>query len=353
MMAACKQAGFGHVMSATFWHRNLPRVWQQKGLVARLLWPVAALAAAWVRLRRWRHARGDSPVARLPVPVLVVGNFTVGGSGKTPLTIALVREMSARGWRVGVVSRGHGRQGVAPRSVAPDDRPDAVGDEPLLLARDTGVPVWVGQARADAARALLAAHPEVDLIICDDGLQHLALARDVEIALQDERGLGNGWLLPAGPLREPVRPVDWRVHTGAQPPAEAGLVWAQRVLHDTLVNGHGQTWTLQAAQGQPVDAVAGIGHPEGFFSLLRARGLQLAHAWPRPDHHDYQDDPVGSPERPLLCTHKDAVKLWRTQPQAWAVGMDLQLPPSFCDALSARLHERAARLSSAHGHQTA
>jgi len=178
------------------------RVWwtPRPGLAARLLQPLSALYGVLQR----RHARRASPAVALPVPVLVVGNVVVGGAGKTPTVMAVVAALARRGHRPGIVSRGHGRAGSAPRVVAQADHPHDVGDEPLLLARRSGVPVAVGRDRVAAARTLMQAHPEVDVIVADDGLQHRALPRRAELLVFDERGAGNGLLLPAGPLREPL-----------------------------------------------------------------------------------------------------------------------------------------------------
>ena len=179
------------------------RQWASRGPVAWLLSPLSLVFLAVSRSRRERTVPN-----RLPVPVVVVGNIYVGGTGKTPVTIALVRELQARGWRPGVISRGFGRREDGIRLINEETPAAEAGDEPLLIARETGVPVAVGRARFEAGRALLEAHPEVDLIVSDDGLQHAALARDVEIAVVGARGLGNGWVLPAGPLREPPSRLD-------------------------------------------------------------------------------------------------------------------------------------------------
>ena len=181
---------------------------QRRGLGACLLLPIALVYGALLAARRLGYRLGWFHAEHLPVPVLVVGNVVVGGAGKTPTTIALVQHLRERGWRPGIVSRGHGRRDSAPLAVQEDSDPALSGDEPLLLRRATGVPVWVGRSRAAAARELLRAQPEVDLIVCDDGLQHWALASTLRVAVFDDRGLGNGWLLPAGLLREPWPPRD-------------------------------------------------------------------------------------------------------------------------------------------------
>ena len=176
--------------------------WQTRGLAAVLLLPLAGLFALAVNLRRLAYRLGWLPSVRLPVPVLVVGNITAGGSGKTPLVLYLAQELARHGWQPGLISRGYGGSATGVEAVSPQSDAARVGDEPLLLARRSGCPVYVGRDRVAAAQALLAAHPECNLLIADDGLQHLRLARDVEVVVMDERGLGNGWPLPAGPLRE-------------------------------------------------------------------------------------------------------------------------------------------------------
>jgi tetraacyldisaccharide 4'-kinase len=239
--------------------------------------------------------------------VIVVGNVVAGGAGKTPLTIAVVKHLQQQGWKAGVISRGHGRRLDDIRAVLPDSFPTEVGDEPLLIHQKTGAPVWVANLRAEAGLALLQAHPEVNILVCDDGLQHWALARDMDICVMDERGVGNGWLLPAGPLREPwPRSVDLLLHTG--PNDLPGGFRAQRQLGPLAHDAHGRSLALSSLIGQPVDAVAGLARPEAFFAMLRAVGLQLNQTTALPDHFDYADGSPTHSDRLLLCTEKDAAK---------------------------------------------
>lgn len=173
-------------------NEHLRRAWTHRGALARLLWPLSRLYGAALTLRGWAYRRGWMRPARLPVPVLVVGNVVAGGAGKTPVTMAVVRHLQGAGWRPGVVSRGYGRVSRGCRAVTASSSASEVGDEPLLIARRTGAPVFVAEARSEAGRALLAAHPGCDILVCDDGLQHLRLARDLEICVFSELGVGNG-----------------------------------------------------------------------------------------------------------------------------------------------------------------
>lgn len=324
----------------------LPAAWAGRGALAAALWPLSRLYAALVALRQAGYRRGWRRSTRLPVPVLVVGNVVAGGAGKTPATLAIVQQLRLRGWRPGIVSRGHGRAGADCREVLADSDPRDAGDEPLLLRRRTGVPVFVARRRADAGRALLAAHPDTDVLVCDDGLQHLALARDVEICVFDARGLGNGWLLPAGPLREPwPRPVDLLLHTepggAVAVPAGAGAHRARRALAAAALRADGSSLALASLRGQPLAALAGIARPEAFFQMLRETGLTLASTLALPDHCAFEPPLVATlPAGPLLCTEKDALKLWRQRPDALAVPLELAVPPDFFAALQQRLAAR-------------
>lgn len=195
----------------------LTHAWLSRGIVACLLWPVSVLFGLISVSRRWLYSVGLFQQTQLPVPVVVVGNIYVGGTGKTPLVIWLVKQLRIHGWVPGVISRGYGSDTHHAVDIHSLMSPDDIGDEPLLILQKTNAPLVVGRNRVSAARALLHAHPEVNVIISDDGLQHYALARDVEILLFDERGIGNGWLLPAGPLREPsTRRYDFRVLNGLE-----------------------------------------------------------------------------------------------------------------------------------------
>ena len=325
---------------------SLQRAWLGRGLLARLLWPVSQLYDALTLLRRGLYQAGVFKTERVGVPVLVVGNVIAGGAGKTPVVIALVRHLRARGLQVGVISRGYGRRTRDCREVLPASDTLDVGDEPALIARTTDAPVFVAARRVEAARALLARHPQTDVIVSDDGLQHLALARDIELCVFDDRGTGNGWLLPAGPLREHwPRRCDLVLHTGANP--AFGGYRAQRTLANHALRSDGSRVPLAELADQPVIALAAIARPEAFFDMLRARGVSPERCIALPDHYDFDSwqRPSGAGYR-LVCTEKDAVKLWRIAPDALAVPLVFTPEPAFFAALD-------AKLSSADGHHAA
>lgn len=316
---------------------------------ARLLLPLSRLygsLAAADRRRQERRAAAEPP---LGCPVVVVGNLIVGGAGKTPAAMAVVEALRVGGWHPGVVSRGHGRTSGSVIEVRPDADARECGDEPLLIARRTGVPVVVGQDRPAAARRLLARHPEVDVLVADDGLQHRRLPRQLDVVVFDARGVGNGLLLPAGPLRERF----------GHAPAPDSLVLYTEGIASTAWPGHAarrriigalpfEAWRrrdfgalqpLAALRGRRLFAPAGMAVPERFFSTLRAAGLDFEPC-PLPDHHEYAQCPwpEGTPE--VITTEKDAVKLdaWaQGRTRVWVVGLDLLLPAPFVAEMLARL----------------
>jgi tetraacyldisaccharide 4'-kinase len=312
--------------------------------LAESMRPLAAVYGALARRQRRLTTAG-----RAPVPLLVVGNFVVGGAGKTPTVIALVQALAAAGRRPGVVSRGHGRRDAGVREVGAADSAAAVGDEPLLIRRRTGAPVWVGRNRLAAARALCERHPEVDLLVADDGLQHHALARDAELVVFDERGAGNGLLLPAGPLREPLPatlPPRMRLlYTSGQTStalpgalAERRLAWAWP-LEAWLAGQAAAAVPLTRLRGRLLVAPAGLAAPQKFYAMLEAAGLTIRRL-PLPDHHDYATLPwpVGTPE--VITTEKDAIKLAPERlgsTRLWVVPLDLRLPDALVADLSALL----------------
>lgn len=333
----------------------LTRHWLRRGPLACALWPLAAMYGAAVALRNRRYRRDPDRSVRVDRPVVVIGNRIAGGAGKTPTVIAVLAHLRSRGWHPGVVSRGHGREdddGV--RTVAIETPADAVGDEPLLIHLRSGAPVVVGRDRVAAAHALLQARPDVDVIVADDGLQHLRLARDVEVIVFDARGAGNGWLLPAGPLREPI---DTPAHAGTalvlynadRPSTPLAGYAARRGLTGAVAlaawwQGTPATAaTLDSLRGRPVLACAGIAQPRRFFELLRNAGLDVQER-ALPDHAAFDTLPWPADTRDVIVTEKDAVKLpvdrvRRERPgtRVWVAPLDFSPEPAFFAALDAAL----------------
>lgn len=305
----------------------LTREWRQRGWVAVCLLPLSVVYALAIGLRRLLYALRILRQVQLPVPVIVVGNIFIGGTGKTPFTIWLVESLRERGFHPGVISRGYGRDTEQILEVKPASTADDVGDEPLLIAVRTGAPVLVGRDRVWAARRLLALHPEVDVVVADDGLQHYALGRQIEIQLSDARGIGNGWLLPAGPLREPYwRRADFYVLNGVEAQGEQRYTMHLQGAHIERLADRKERMPLASLHdGRRVAAAAGIGHPQRFFDMLAARGVPLSAARALPDHHDFAGNPFAGIEADvILITEKDAVKCARNaklkaDPRLWVV----------------------------------
>lgn len=326
----------------------LQQAWLRRGPLACALWPLSLVFGALAALRRQAFRAGLLRSESVHVPVVVVGNVLAGGAGKTPVVIELVRHLQARGLHPGVVSRGHGRRTRDCRAVRADSDPADVGDEPLLVARATAAPVFVAASRPEAARALLAAHPGCRVIVSDDGLQHYRLRRDIELCVFDDRGTGNGWLLPAGPLREPwPRAVDLVVRTAGARGIDGFEV--RRRLAPQAHRADGTHVPLTTLASRQLTALAGIGRPEQFFEMLRGQGLRIARTLALPDHDRFDALPVDSAGHELICTEKDAVKLWRHRPDAWAVPLLVEIDPAFWNAFDRLL---AARLSSRDGFET-
>ena len=331
------------------WAERLVNAWYQGHPALCLLRPLEWLYRAVVRRKRRRFVTGLSPSYRAPVPVIVVGNITVGGTGKTPLILYLIEHCRARGLRVGVVSRGYGAQPPSlPWRVTAGQSAREAGDEPRLLGRRSGVALMIDPDRARAVRALLSAE-SLDLILCDDGLQHYRLARDLEMVLIDAaRGLGNRRCLPAGPLREPqerLQSVDALLWNGASSDSHEGFGFTLQPT--ALVNvASGERQALDFfPPGQALHAVAGIGNPQRFFRTLVALNWQpIAHAFA--DHATYSAAALAfSPSLPLLMTEKDAVKCRAfAQPDWWYLAVDARPSPAF----SAWLDTQLDTLLSAH-----
>lgn len=348
------------------WQSALPQVWSRRGGATLLLWPVSQLYRVLAGLRRQLYRWGVLKIHRVDALVLTVGNVIVGGAGKTPTAITIVQHLQRQNHRVGVVSRGYGRDNHECLEVNSNVNASQVGDEPLLIQQTTQAPVFVAATRAAAAMALLARYPQTEIIVCDDGLQHYALYRDLEICVFDDRGCGNHFLLPAGPLREPwprhAVPQAGQdndrllvLHTGNHP-AFAGY-HARRSLNPIGKRVDGSLValsTLTAPDAPPLLAVAGIAQPESFFSMLRELGLPLDATLALPDHYDFDSFPRNAYGRyQLICTEKDANKLWLVAPSAISVALKLSIEPAFFSALDQCINKRmTAKLSSSHGHQT-
>lgn len=298
---------------------------------------LATLFRGLLKLRSDAYRRGWLPRYGVPIPVLVVGNLTAGGSGKTPLVVLIVERLAADGKRPGVISRGYGgRVGAGPHRVSAADEASLVGDEPLMIARRTGAPVVVGRRRVAAARALA---PAVDVIVADDGLQHLALRRDREIVVIDaERGLGNGRLLPAGPLREPAErldTVDLVITKGA-----GGFQLAGEYLVN--LREPGRRIALEALADRPeVHAVAGIANPLPFFAKLRGRLSTPVRCHSFPDHHRYHSEELSRwRDQTVVMTEKDAVKCGAfAGPDWWYHPVEARLDPVLDRKLTALLRD--------------
>ena len=312
--------------------------WTSRGLLAWLLWPVSLAFRFAVGVRRLLYKLRLLPSAHPGIPVIVVGNLTVGGSGKTPLVVWIAEHLKKKGWTPGIVSRGYGAKIPQPRAATIADDAAEVGDEPILLSRRSGCPVWVGAERIAVCRALRAAHPDVDVLILDDGLQHYALRRDVEIAVVDARGFGNGFLLPAGPLREPrsrLRNVDAVVAHGASVQGYA-MKLAGELFH--RMTDAADRRPASAFSGQRVHAVAGIGEPNRFFLHLGKLGVKVM-PHPFPDHHPFQAEDLDfKDDAAVLMTEKDAVKLRRVaRANWWVLPVTAEVDPAFGDWLTRRL----------------
>ena len=343
---------------------DLQHHWSRITPLHLILFPVSLLFRLLVALRRALYRSRILPSYKLPVPVIVVGNISVGGTGKTPLTLALAQQLIDRGWHPLIVSRGYGGGAQQPRQVDADSAAQQVGDEPLLMAQRNLCPVWIGKDRAAAAQAALQAHPQCDVVLCDDGLQHYRLQRDVEVAVVDGmRGFGNGFMLPAGPLREPVarlRSVDAVVINGGETPAadlfKQGAMnlaptigrYAMRlsgeVFHNLLDPGKmvaaGHFHTLNN------HAVAGIGHPQRYFRHLQTLGIAFTpHAFP--DHHPYSaSDLAFAGCDAILLTEKDAVKCAAfADARYWVLRVDAQIDPALIDHILRKIES--------HGRKTA
>ncbi|AZN35589.1 tetraacyldisaccharide 4'-kinase [Iodobacter ciconiae] len=318
----------------------IDRIWYtSRHPLAFLLRPLAWLFAGLSTLRRALFRSGLKESVRLPVPVVMIGNITAGGTGKTPLTLYLTRQLQLLGYRPGIVSRGYGGKALQPFCVMSDSDPGFCGDEPILLAR-SGVPVYVCKDRAAAGLALLSACPDVDILLCDDGLQHYRLQRDIELCVIDgERGFGNGALIPAGPLREPVsrlNTVDAVIVNGRDDSVNHPFLFQMSLqpgFFYSPVNADRLEW-----QGLRVAAVCGIGNPERFFTTLHALGLVFSrHAFA--DHHVFSAADLPDADI-IVVTEKDAVKLAvLADVRIWVLPVSAALAPDLAAWLDAKITE--------------
>ncbi|MGE5640402.1 MAG: tetraacyldisaccharide 4'-kinase [Clostridia bacterium] len=315
--------------------------WHRRGAVAWLLWPASVVFAVLVFIRRFLFRTRLLKSAHPGIPVIVVGNITVGGSGKTPLVLWIAEFLRSKGFSPAIISRGYGGKEGAPVAATIASEAGDVGDEPIVLSRRSGCPVWVGADRVAVARALREQHKDVDVLILDDGLQHYRMRRDLEIAVLDSRGLGNGKYLPAGPLREGaarLKSVDAVVANGFAHPGAFAMKLEGDTLH-RLADANDRR-PASAFAGQSMHAVAGIGNPNRFFLHLRALGIRaLPH--PFPDHHPFvpQDLAFGD-ALPVVMTEKDAVKLRRAaQPGWWVLPVTARPDPAFGEWLLRRANE--------------
>lgn len=311
------------------------RHWRRRGLVARLLWPAGLVFGCVALFRRLFYRLRIFKSYRIEIPVIVVGNLSVGGAGKTPLVLWIADFLKQHGRKPGIVSRGYGgsvsrTKETRAANIASDSA--EVGDEPMLLARRSGCPVWVAADRVLAAKTLKRESPEVDVIVADDGLQHYALRRDIEICVVDAHGLGNRWLLPAGPLREPLsrlRSVDAIVVHGPDTGIDGYAMKLQGESLANLVNAQDRR-PLKSFAGQKVHAVAGIGDPRRFFLQLAGAGLKVV-PHPFPDHHVFgAADLEFGDGLPVVMTEKDAVKCKRiAKAHHWVFAVDAAPDPAF------------------------
>ena len=329
------------------WHQLAEQIWYKDPFIGVALMPLGFIFADIAALRKWLYRIGILKQHKLPVPVIVVGNITVGGTGKTPLVIYLAKLLTEAGYRPGIISRGYGGNAkIWPQAVDAFSDAAVVGDEAVLIAKQTGCPMAVGPKRVEAAQWLLA-NRSCDVILSDDGLQHYALMRDIECAVVDgERRFGNGYCLPAGPLREPIsrlQTVDVVIVNGKK--SEDNEI-SMLLLGDTAVNMvTNKNKPLAAFANMECHALAGIGNPGRFFKLLSDIGL-ICQTHPFPDHYRYQHSDIRFNDKlPVLMTEKDAVKcLGLAGEQHWYVPVKAVLEPGFdtqlLNLLKRKQHDR-------------
>jgi len=339
-----------------------PKFWERRGPISLILWPLSWIYGQVIRIL---DLVNDLQIARstpVKVPIIIVGNIRVGGTGKTPIVIAIAERLARMGWRPGIISRGYGATPASlPRQIHSNSDPEKVGDEPVLIAKRTQdqFPIWVHPKRARSISALLKHDPLVDVIISDDGLQHRSLARwpareggrDIEFVVRDARGEGNGFLLPAGPLREPAsRERDATLFTGIDASKHVeDYFLGRRAFHlisalgipYQLINPSNKQSFQEISQNYTIDnitAVAAIGNPQRFFDDLVQQGVH-AQCIGLPDHSNYSPDYFKSIEAQcILITEKDAVKCATlTDERIWVVPMTLEIPNTLAEWLQSIL----------------
>lgn len=330
----------------------LQAAWYKRGLlsflIASLLWPLSQVYRFLAFTHRKLYQTGVFKVNKINAPLVIVGNIVAGGGGKTPTVIALVQHLQAQGIQVGVISRGYGRTSSECLEVKKDSAIQDVGDEPAGVFLACNVIVFVAKSRFEAASALLKTHPATQVIISDDGLQHHALQHDIAITVFDDRGMGNGFLLPAGPLRESaVKTTNSLVlHTGNQavklPNIAAPQFTARRALASYAIKSDGGKVALDDLKQTKLLAVAGIANPESFFDMLRDKSLHLVKTIPLPDHYDFRyafNRYVESKYAgyTMICTVKDAVKLWQIEYPTLAIPLVFEPEPAFFAAFDVML----------------
>ncbi len=322
-----------------------------------ILWPLSLVYGSLVLLDKYLYKFGVLNAHKVSVPVIVVGNIVTGGGGKTPTVIALVQHLQAQNIKVGVISRGYGRTSTACLEVKSNSAISDVGDEPAILLLASSAPIFVAESRFEAASTLLKTYPYTQVIISDDGLQHHALQHDIAITVFDDRGIGNGMLLPAGPLRESAGPLrestvkshhSLVLHTGNKAVKLTNTATpqftARRALASCALRSDGSQVEVSALKtaAKPLLALAGIANPEAFFTMLREAGLRLTETETLPDHYDFNSIIINkyagySQKYTVLCTVKDAVKLWQIDPEVLAIPLDFAPEPAFFTAFDAML----------------
>lgn len=318
---------------------KLQNIWYRHSILSYLLLPLSWLFRLIIFIRHWLYQKKIKTTCYFPVPVIIVGNITVGGTGKTPFVIWLTNLLVQQGFRPGIVSRGYKAQNLQkPRLITATSEVTKSGDEPLIIARHTNCPVAIAHNRCQAAKLLTEQH-NCDLIISDDGLQHYALARDIEIAIIDgQRKFGNGFLLPAGPLREPIsrlKSVDFVVYNGIDMHLRPAIIL-------TAINNSKQHINIKELRNQTIHAVAGIGNPQRFFTTLRNLGLQIIEH-PFPDHHDFKPKEINfGKDTIVIMTEKDAVKCTQFADQRhWFLPVNAELEQNFTNNLLSRITDCA------------